>query len=58
MGDGDTGAGEMGDRMDVMLIGDLSDNVGRLVWLVAVAMFRDNLGLTALEASMLTDLLN
>lgn len=53
MGDGDTGAGEMGDRMAVMVIGDLSDNVGRFAGLVAVEMFKDNLGLTALEASIL-----
>lgn len=57
MGDGDTGASEMGDRMGAMLIGDLSDSVGLLVWLVADEMFRDNLGLTALEASMLMVLL-
>lgn len=54
IGDGETGAGESGGRMDVMLMGDFSDNDGRLVWLVAVEMFKDNLGLTALEASMLT----
>lgn len=39
--------------MDVMVMGDFSDNVGRLVWLVADEMFKDNLGLTALEASIL-----
>lgn len=53
MGDGDTGHGEVGGRMDVMVMGDFSDNVGRLVWLVADEMFKDNLGLTALEASIL-----
>lgn len=54
MGDGDTGAGEMGDRIGAMVMGDLSDNVGRLVELVADEMFKDNLGFTALEASMST----
>lgn len=53
IGDGETGAGESGGRIDVMVMGDFKDNCGRLVWLVAVEMFKDNLGLTALEASML-----
>lgn len=36
--------------------GDLSDRLGLVCWaVVAVEMFKDNLGFADLEASMLTD---
>jgi hypothetical protein len=53
IGDGETGPGEKlpldGDRR-----GDFNDSEGRVDWFAAVEMLRDNLGLAALEASMLT----
>lgn len=53
MGDGDTGTGEMGDRMGVMVMGDFIVKVGRPGGhVVAVEMLKDNLGLVTLEASM------
>lgn len=53
IGDGDTGAAAMGDRMGVIVRGDFSDRVGRADWLVAVVeMLKDNFGFATLEASM------